>query len=53
MTYYAALDVGVRDLALCIINDSGEVRLEPGLTAGLAIFWLSIPAIKSGAAAGS
>jgi len=31
MTYYAALDVGVRTLALCIIDDDGEVRLERSL----------------------
>ena len=31
MTYYAALDVGVRNLALCIIDDDGEVRLERNL----------------------
>ena len=28
MTCYAALDVGVRRLALCIIDDDGVVRLE-------------------------
>ncbi len=31
MTYYAALDVGVRSLALCIINDDGEIRHERNL----------------------
>ena len=31
MTYYAALDVGVRSLALCIIDDDGAVRLERSL----------------------
>ena len=31
MTYYVALDVGVRTLALCIIDEDGEVRLERSL----------------------
>ena len=28
MTCHAALDVGIRSLALCIIVDDGKVRLE-------------------------
>ena len=31
MTYYAALDVGVRRLALCIVDGDGEVQLEQSL----------------------
>ncbi len=31
MTYYAALDVGVRNLTLCIVDEDGEVRLERSL----------------------
>lgn len=31
MTYYVALDVGVRKLALCIIDEDGEVQLERSL----------------------
>ena len=31
MTYYVALDVGVRTLALCIIDQDGEVQLERNL----------------------
>ena len=31
MTYYAALDVGLRTVALCIIDDRGEARLERSL----------------------
>ena len=31
MTYYAALDVGVRTLALCVVDGDGEVRLERSL----------------------
>lgn len=31
MTYYMALDVGVRSLALCIIDGTGEVQLERNL----------------------
>ena len=31
MTFYAALDVGVRSLALCIVDENGEVRLEKSL----------------------
>ena len=31
MTYYVALDVGVRTLALCIVNEEGEVQLERNL----------------------
>ncbi|MGI9568908.1 MAG: hypothetical protein ACR2PH_04030 [Desulfobulbia bacterium] len=31
MTYYVALDVGVRTLALCIVDQEGEVQLERNL----------------------
>jgi hypothetical protein len=31
MTYYAALDVGLRAVALCIIDKAGMVRLERSL----------------------
>ena len=31
MTFYAALDVGVRSLALCVVDGDGEVRLEKSL----------------------
>ena len=31
MTYYAALDVGLRAVALCIIDETGEVKLERSL----------------------
>ena len=31
MTYYAALDVGLRSVALCIIDETGTVRLERSL----------------------
>jgi predicted NBD/HSP70 family sugar kinase len=31
MKYYAALDVGLRAVALCIIDETGEVRLERSL----------------------
>ena len=31
MTYYVALDVGVRTLALCIVDENGEVQLERSL----------------------
>lgn len=31
MTYYVALDVGVRTLALCIVDQDGEVQLERSL----------------------
>ena len=31
MTYYAALDVGLRAVALCIVDDTGAVRLEKSL----------------------
>ena len=31
MTYYVALDVSVRNLALCIIDQAGEVQLERSL----------------------
>src|SRR5918993_2142013 len=31
MTYYAALDVGLRAVALCIIDKTGEVKLERSL----------------------
>lgn len=31
MTFYAALDVSVRSLALCIVDEDGEVRLERSL----------------------
>jgi hypothetical protein len=31
MTYYAALDVGLRAVALCIIDTAGMVRLERSL----------------------
>jgi transposase len=31
MTYYAALDVGLRSVALCIIDETGVVRLERSL----------------------
>jgi transposase len=31
MKYYAALDVGLRTIALCIIDETGELRLERSL----------------------
>jgi hypothetical protein len=31
MRYYAALDVGLRAVALCIIDETGEIRLERSL----------------------
>ncbi len=31
MTYYAALDVGLRMVSLCIVDEAGEVRLEKSL----------------------
>ena len=31
MTFYAALDVGVRSLALCVVDETGEVQLERSL----------------------
>jgi transposase len=31
MRHYAALDVGLRAIALCIIDETGEVRLERSL----------------------
>jgi len=31
MRYYAGLDVGLRTVALCIIDETGEIRLERSL----------------------
>ena len=31
MRYYAALDVGLRTVALCVIDETGEIRLERSL----------------------
>jgi hypothetical protein len=31
MTYYAALDVGLRTVALCIVDEAGGVKLEKSL----------------------
>ena len=28
MTYYAALDVSLRSVNVCIVNDAGEVKFE-------------------------
>jgi len=28
MTYYAALDVSLRSVAICIVDDQGEIHLE-------------------------
>jgi transposase len=31
MTYYGALDVGVRSLALCVVDQEGDVQFERSL----------------------
>ncbi len=31
MTYYAALDVGLRTTAVCIVDGNGEIQLEKSL----------------------
>jgi hypothetical protein len=31
MTYYAALDVGLRTTAVCIVDGNGEIQLERSL----------------------
>lgn len=36
MTYYAALDVGLRTTAMCIVDGDGEVRLERSLASEVA-----------------
>jgi len=37
MRYYAGLDVGLRTVALCIIDETGEIRLERSLPSEVMI----------------
>ena len=36
MTYYAALDVSLRSVAICIVDDDGMVKLERAVLSEVA-----------------
>ena len=33
MTYYTGIDVSLRSVSICVVNDKGEIRLEAKVAA--------------------